>query len=64
MTLEEDRKKELDQLWLDSLLQEALRPCRDRDQQRIQLLFSKADFESTEARSVIARRSDSMVGWA
>lgn len=63
MTLDEDRRQELEQLWLDSLLQESLRPDRDRDQQRIQSLLSQPDFELNEGHLAIVPKSGSLVRW-
>jgi hypothetical protein len=63
MTLDEDRQKELDQIWLDSLLQESLRPEQDRNRQRIESLFSKADFERNEFHSVVIHKFSSLVRW-
>ena len=63
MTLDEDRRQELDQLWLDSLLQESLCPGRDRDQKRIESLFTKPDFELHETHSAVVQKSGSLVRW-
>jgi hypothetical protein len=63
MTLDEDRQKELDQLWLDSLLQESLRPEHDRDLQRIESLFARTELEQSELRSADVRKFSSFVRW-
>jgi hypothetical protein len=63
MTLDEDRQKELDQIWLDSLLQESLRPEQDRDRQRIESLFSKPDFDLSEAHSAVDHKFRLLVRW-
>ena len=63
MTLDDERKKELDELWLESLLEESLHPALDRDKDRIQLLFAKPDFESSESHSAVVIASRSIVRW-
>jgi hypothetical protein len=63
MTIDEERQKELDELWLDSLLQESLRPEHSGDQRRIQMLLSKADFEEKEAHAAVVGKSSAFVRW-
>lgn len=65
MTLDAERKHALNQVWMDSLLQEALNPERNREQERLAVLFAKRDFNSKRSQSgfSVGRLVGRPTGW-
>ena len=63
MTLDADRQNEMNQVWMDSLLHEALNPEPHREHERLKTLFDKPVFDDVESNSTVNRRFGPLVRW-
>ena len=63
MTLDANRQKELDEVWMDSLLREALASDSNREQERIQTLLANPAFALPETNTALKGRFGSWTRW-